>query len=736
MTVAYSEGFSGLRDRLHGSGSQMLGLFVIVPRIEVVEAAAAAGFDLVVLDCEHGPFGVEALAPLIAAAHGAGIHAMVRVAANDEQQIGAVLDCGADGVLVPHVGSGEDARRVALASRYPPSGDRSVHLSVRAAGYGDKSDYLSTADRSVAMLAMVESADAHTRLDEILITDGIDGIFVGPMDLAASLGLAGSPSDPRVVAAASDIISRAQLAGKSTSIFASTPEAAQTWLAAGVRLVVLSVDAFLMRQGFQVAREAARPGASSAWPTMPSPLQQHERRVMSDTTAPRLTQAIAEYALGHLGPLSDEIIELSKRTLIDTVGVALAAREEPPVRILGQTLGDLPAGTSTIWTTGATTDAPTAALLNGTAGHALDFDDVTDIIYGHPSVVLWPAVFAAAEQEGSDGRALLEAFVVGFGVQVALASAMDVRTHYGAGWHSTATIGVIGAAAGVSRLMGLDQQQTRCAIGLAASMAGGSRQNFGTMTKPLHPGLAARDAVYAARLAANGFTADVDQLDSPLGYFSMFAPGADVDAALAQLSGTDALLTAGINVKKYPCCYNTHRTADAILDLAAQEGIDPADIRRVHVVLEPGGFDPLIHHRPLTGLQGKFSVEYVIAAALLDGNVTLSSFTDEAVQRPEAQELIGKVTWGTAPVPPVGPEQWDQAYSVVTVETDAGEHAFRTDVPRGDRRAPLSTADLEAKFTDCCDFSGAGWDAQALLADLWVIHGVDRVSGLKSLGKR
>ncbi|MCW2839316.1 MAG: MmgE/PrpD family protein [Aeromicrobium sp.] len=451
------------------------------------------------------------------------------------------------------------------------------------------------------------------------------------------------------------------------------------------------------------------------------------------TTTPRLTEAVSAYAHAPLGPVSDEVMDLAKRTLVDTVGVALAARAEPAVTILEKTLGTLPDGPSTVWATGARTSATTAALLNGTAGHALDFDDVTDITYGHPSVVLWPAIFAAAEQEGSDGRSMLEAFVVGFGVQVALASAMDVRAHYGAGWHSTATIGVIGAAAGVSRLMGLDDEQTRCAIGLAASMAGGSRQNFGTMTKPLHPGMAAESAVMAARLASNGFTADVDQLDSPLGYFSMFSPGADVDAAVARLSGTEAFLEAGINVKKYPCCYNTHRTADATLDLRERDGIDPATIDSVHVVLEPGGFDPLLHHRPQTGLQGKFSVEYVIAAALLDGRVTLATFTDVQVQRPEVQELIAKVTWATADVPPFGPAAWDQAYSAITVETPAGQLRMRTDVPRGDRRAPLSADDLEAKFIDCCDFSGQGWDARALLDELWNIDGVDHVSGLKSL---
>lgn len=458
---------------------------------------------------------------------------------------------------------------------------------------------------------------------------------------------------------------------------------------------------------------------------------------MPETRAvPELTKAFANFSSSDLGQLDESVVELVQRTLIDTVGVAIAARDEPPVRILRSGLAEqLPVGRSTIWVNGEKTDAGTAALLNGTAGHALDLDDVTDVIYGHPSVVLWPALFAVAEQEGSSGRALLEAFAVGFGAGVALGEAMDVRVHYGAGWHSTATIGVIGATCGVSRLMGLDEAQTRCAIGMAASMAGGSRQNFGTMTKPLHPGLAARDAIFAATMASKGFTADPSQLESPLGYFSMFAPDPDLDAAFAALSASSELMSAGINVKKYPCCYNTHRTADATLDLAARDGIEASAIRRVHVTLEPGGFDPLIHHRPKTGLQGKFSVEYVIAAALLDGKVTLTSFTDEMVQRPEAQELIAKISYDMAQTPPIGPAEWDQAYSVVTVETDQGEYSFRTDIPRGDRRAPLTRAELEAKFADCLEFSGTGWDTRALLSEMWHIDSVDSLSGFKALGE-
>jgi 2-methylcitrate dehydratase PrpD len=253
-------------------------------------------------------------------------------------------------------------------------------------------------------------------------------------------------------------------------------------------------------------------------------------------------------------------------------------------------------------------------------------------------------------------------------------------------------------------------------------MAGGSRQNFGTMTKPLHPGLAARDGVFAATLAGAGFTADTAQLESPLGYFAMYADSSDPDRVQEALAGPWALTTYGLNVKKYPCCYCTHRTADAALALAAKDGIDPARVRAVRLTLEPGGFDPLIHHRPTTGLEGKFSAEYVIAAALLDGRVGLASFTDAAVRRPEAQDLLRKVEIAEQQRPPVGPAEWTQAYAVLEVDTDTDTHTLRVDVPRGHCRLPMERADLEAKFRDCVGFAGVPWDADALLAALWQVE--------------
>ncbi|MBO0876624.1 MAG: MmgE/PrpD family protein [Pseudonocardia sp.] len=459
---------------------------------------------------------------------------------------------------------------------------------------------------------------------------------------------------------------------------------------------------------------------------------------MSHTTVPPVTRQLAEYAAtADLADLPDEVRELAADALVDTVGVALAGRNEDAVRMLRVTLGrDGAHGEATVLLDGSRADAPTAALVNATAGHALDYDDVTDLIYGHPSVVLWPAVLAAGERAGASGRALVEAYVVGFEVQCAVAAAMSVREHYGRGWHSSATIGVLGAAAASARLLGLDVDAASRALGLAASMAGGSRQNFGTMTKPLHPGLAARDGVFAAMLAGAGFTADTAQLESPLGYFAMYADGCDLERVQASLAGPWALTEHGLNVKKYPCCYCTHRTADATLELAARDGIDPAEVRSIRLTLEPGGFDPLIHHRPTTGLEGKFSAEYVIATALLDGRVGLASFTDDAVRRPRAQELLRKVEIAEHERPPLGPAEWTQAYAVLEIDTTADRHFLRVDVPRGHCRLPMERSDLEAKFRDCVSFSGVGWDADSLLAALWKVEVQPPYSAFTLTGER
>jgi len=452
---------------------------------------------------------------------------------------------------------------------------------------------------------------------------------------------------------------------------------------------------------------------------------------------PPLTAGIAKFVVEQsLGADTDELLERATRALIDTVGVTIAGRSEEGVLALMRALrGEAAAGRSTLLVNGERTSEMHAALVNGTASHALDYDDVLDVLYGHPSAAMFPALLAVAEREGASGQALLEAYVVGFQVIVAVAAGLPIRRHYSHGWHSTATVGVLGATAGLCRLLGLQELEVRRALGLAASMASGSRQNFGTMTKPLHPGLAGRSAVTAARLAQEGFTADASQLEEKLGYFAMFGFDPDLDAVLTTLHGPWALSSLGLNVKKYPCCYNTHRTADATLELVSQVGT-PADVERIRLTMEPGGFDPLIHHRPDTGLEAKFSAEYVIAAGLLDDRIGLETFTDAAVQRPEAQELLRKVEVAESATPPWGEPRWEHAYATLEIERGGETLRRRVDVPRGDARAPLSDAEVDAKFHDCLSYSASDSSPDALLDELRRVRDVRRLDGFDALNSQ
>lgn len=439
------------------------------------------------------------------------------------------------------------------------------------------------------------------------------------------------------------------------------------------------------------------------------------------TAVPAVTSTVAEFAISrNSADFDSKVLDAAERAFVDTVGVALAAAQDATaIMALDALRRRLSSGTATVLATGAAADAQSAALVNGAAAHALDYDDVTDSIKGHPSTVLVPALLAAAEETHSDGRALLEAYCVGFQVECAVADALGIASHYRRGWHATSTVGVIAAAAAAARLLGLDVPATRCAIGIAGSMASGSRQNFGTMTKPLHAGLAASNAVLAANLAASGFTADVNQLEAPLGYFALYGQddedGPDLSRLQPVLQAGWLLSSRGLNVKRYPCCYNTHRTGDAVLALRQERGRGADDIDSVHVTLEPGALGPLIHHRPQTGLEGKFSAEYVVAAALLDGKLTLKTFTDDAVRRDAAQSLLRRITTEEASTPPSGPAEWQGGYAVVTVREESGRTIERrVDVPSGHASASLSDDELQAKFDDCIQFSGAPLEVKPL----------------------
>lgn len=247
---------SGLRAAL-AVRRRLLGTFVMLPRVEVVEMLGAAGFDVVVLDLEHAPIEVGDLPALAAAARSAGLFSVARLPSKAPAEIGRALDAGVDGLLVPHVSSPEEARRIVAAGRFPPAGERSLNPYVRGTAYGRADGNVrEEANARVALVAMLEGEAAVDRLGEICAVSGLDGVFVGPVDLSASLGVPGEPEHPRVVGAVRDIVGRVARDGLASGMYAPTPEAAARWFDADASLVALSADIAMAVEGFAAARRS------------------------------------------------------------------------------------------------------------------------------------------------------------------------------------------------------------------------------------------------------------------------------------------------------------------------------------------------------------------------------------------------------------------------------------------------------------------------------------------------
>jgi 2-methylcitrate dehydratase PrpD len=340
-----------------------------------------------------------------------------------------------------------------------------------------------------------------------------------------------------------------------------------------------------------------------------------------------------------------------------------------------------------------------AALANGAAGHAHDFDDTSFALMGHPSVPLLATALACAEAEPADGAAVALAYVLGFEIDAALGSAMNPG-HYARGWHATSTIGTLGCAAAAARLLGLDVEQTRHALGIAATLASGLKENFGSMTKPFHAGHAAQNGVRAAQLAREGLTASADALDGRQGYVAAFA-GAPLDpAALEGLGRRWQLVASGIAVKPYPSCALTHSAIDALVELRARHRIDPDGVAAIEVGVTAVVPDVLRHARPATGLERKFSMPYCAAAALVRGPLGLADFADDREPDAATRRLMERVRMVVDPTLPAGREQ--HAWTRVTVRLADGT-TFE-EKPRGASghpATPLTDEELRAKFRAC-----------------------------------
>jgi 2-methylcitrate dehydratase PrpD len=387
--------------------------------------------------------------------------------------------------------------------------------------------------------------------------------------------------------------------------------------------------------------------------------------------------------------------------VFDTVGVALAGAHSRVATAVRDTLGSGPGHRCTLFGSTARATAVDSAFANAVSAHALDYDDMSDSIRGHLSCIVVPAFFAYLEAFPAADPDVPAAYAVALRVASALAQGVNLTAHYGRGWHSTATLGGVAAAAGICRLARADQRITRNAIGIAASAASGYRQNFGTDTKPLHAGAAAAAAIRAVLLARQGVTADPDSIGGSAGFLAVFGLPADPAAVAQALDQRPSDGRLGVNTKLLPCCYELQRAASAALELH-QVMPDARAVADVLVTLHPHAMDPLLDRLPRSDGERPFSVPYVVAYALRNGEVPLTAMSPCGVLDRDVAELAGRVRVEESPQPPFGTDQWSGGFACVEVTPEGGRrHRVRIDAPPGHATRPATAEVLQTKVADC-----------------------------------
>jgi 2-methylcitrate dehydratase PrpD len=326
-----------------------------------------------------------------------------------------------------------------------------------------------------------------------------------------------------------------------------------------------------------------------------------------------------------------------KQALLDLFGVIVAGADEPAGRLAREyAVSQATAGPAAVLAGGCgRLSASLAALANGTAGHALDFDDI-GVGVGHVSVAIVPGALAVAEQVEADGAALLDALVLGYEVAHRLTTMYpDTRLGpYAVGYHKPGIYAAFGGTAAAGRLLGLDAEQLAHAFGITASQAGGLRANFGTMTKPLHAGIANRTAVEAVMLARSGFTASPEVLEQRFGWHDVICRREGELGTVLDGLGSGFAVEEGLVFKAYPCCGANHYAIDAVLHVLREHHLRLDDVAAVDVAVEERNLrDVLVHDWPRSPLEGKFCLAYNVAAALVDGAVTAATFTDAGLER-------------------------------------------------------------------------------------------------------
>ena len=408
-------------------------------------------------------------------------------------------------------------------------------------------------------------------------------------------------------------------------------------------------------------------------------------------------------ALGY-ADLPPEAVYWSKVAVLDTVGVTLAGAVEAPPRILSDVLGlQADAGPCLVLGTNLRASHLDAALVNGTASHALDFDNTSNTMAGHMSAAMIPALVAAGEAFGASGSDILLAHSVGFEVGASLGHGLNFY-HHEKGWHPTSTLGVFAVTAACARLLKLSVAQTETALALATSLAAGTKANFGTMAKPLHAGQCARGGLMAALLARKGFTANPDAFEHRQGFFNVFNGPGNFDAAriLENWSQPLDLTAPGACYKQYACCAGAHAAIDASLMLVREHGLFAADsIARIDTWTAARRLAHTNRPAPNSALDAKFSVQYCVACALLHGKIVFEHFEGDAWRDPVVHGLLPRIHAAPFTAAQFPPDNHNGAEIEVTL-VDGRTYSAKVERALGrTAQNPIPLEQLQAKFEDC-----------------------------------
>ncbi|HEY1269160.1 MAG TPA: MmgE/PrpD family protein [Candidatus Binatia bacterium] len=435
-----------------------------------------------------------------------------------------------------------------------------------------------------------------------------------------------------------------------------------------------------------------------------------------------VTKKIAEFvASARYEAMPPKALENAKAAALDCLGVALAgSRDECAGIAAGIARRERAVEETSVWGQGFRSSALAAAFANGVAAHALDFDHSFTMM-GQPTAPILPAIFSLGESLGASGRQIIEAYVAGFETTAKLVFAL--RDTAEDGWHAPGILGALGAAAASAKLLRLDPPRIEMALGITASMAGGVVCNFGTMTKPLHVGAGARNGILAAHLAEAGYTANARAIEASVGLCEMFYRMPPDEKPLAELGESYALATEGIRIKPYPCGGLTHQAIGALLDLRAEHGITAEAVEAIEVDVTQHTFERIAFRIPQNGIQGKFSMNYVLARALIDGHVSLDAFTDEAVRDGAVLRLAERVDMKLDNK--LKKSNAGGRPCRVTVRLKNGAmHSRAAEHAKGGPELPMTADERRAKFTEC---------ARRVLDEGAVRRAMEAIEGLETL---